>query len=88
MGQSLRENPDAALAGATPYLRLFGLVAGQHYLARAALAVSRDGAEAGGSIALARFFAENLLVAAPGLAETVTGGAESVLGVDPHRISA
>ncbi|MEQ1712069.1 MAG: acyl-CoA dehydrogenase C-terminal domain-containing protein [Hyphomicrobium sp.] len=88
MGQSLQKNPDAALAGATPYLRLFGLVAGQHYLARAALGESRAGAEAGGSIALARFFAENLLVAASGLAETVTGGAESVLGVDPHGISA
>ncbi len=87
MAQNLQNSPESALAGATPYLRLFGLAAGQHYLARAALAESRDGGDGGNAIALARFFAENLLVAAPGLAETVIGGAEAILGVDPDRIS-
>ncbi len=38
MGRALATNPEAALVGATPYLRLFGLAAGQHYLAKAALA--------------------------------------------------
>ncbi len=46
---------DKALAGATPYLRLFALAAGGAYLARAALA---DGSAR--RIALCRFFAENL----------------------------
>ena len=88
MGRALATNPEAALVGATPYLRLFGLAAGQHYLAKAALAASRDGADGAGPVALARFFAENLLVAAPGLAVTVTEGGEAILGVEPQQIGA
>ena len=87
MGEALATNQNGALAGATPYLRLFGLAAGGHYLARGALVACRDG---GGinHIALARFFAENLCVQAQGLADTVTGGADSILGVEPDRLSA
>ena len=62
MGGALQKNPEAALAGAQPYLRLFGLAAGGNYLARAALAAARNGAagSAATRIAVARFFAENL----------------------------
>lgn len=88
MGRHLQSSPDIALAGATPYLRLFGLAAGAHYLARAALSASRDAADGPDAVPLARFFAENLLVAVPGLAEAVTGGADAILGVDPQRLSA
>ncbi len=81
MGRALQKNPEAALAGATPYLRLFGLAAGGHYLARGALAAVRGGSTAETHhIALARFFAENLATAAPGLATSITGGADAVLG--------
>ena len=75
MGRAIAENPEAALAGATPYLRLFGLVAGGAYLAKGALA------DAGNpnAVTVARFFAENCLTAASGLAETTIFGAESVL---------
>ncbi|MFH6785973.1 acyl-CoA dehydrogenase [Methylobacterium sp. MA0201] len=72
--------PDEALAGATPYLRLFGLAQGGTCLAQAALAASaamKEGATDPAHparIALARFFAENLATAARGLEETVTGG--------------
>jgi alkylation response protein AidB-like acyl-CoA dehydrogenase len=69
---------DAALAGATPYLRLFGLAAGGALLADEALAAHRVGAEAPARVAIARFFAENLAVAAPGLERCVVEGAESV----------
>jgi alkylation response protein AidB-like acyl-CoA dehydrogenase len=62
-----------ALSGATPYLRLFSLVAGGAYLARAALA-----APSGERIALARFFAENMLGEVAALKERVLGGAESL----------
>ena len=72
--------PEEALAGATPYLRLFGLAQGGACLARAALAASAalragetDPAHAG-RIALARFFAENLATAAGGLEQTVLDG--------------
>ncbi len=87
MGKALATDQNAALAGATPYLRLFGLAAGGHYLARGALSAARDG---GGTnhVAIARFFAENLCVQAQGLADSVSGGADSILGVEPDRLSA
>ena len=90
IGMSLAKNPDAALAGAAPYLRLFGLAAGGVYLARGALAAARNGASgsAGQSIAVARFFAENLATAASGLKDTVIGGAESALALEPEALSA
>lgn len=87
MGKALSTNPNAALAGATPYLRLFGLAAGGHYLARGALAAVRDGGETN-HVALARFFAENLCVQASGLAAAVTEGAETILEVTPLKLSA
>jgi alkylation response protein AidB-like acyl-CoA dehydrogenase len=70
------------LAGATPYLRLFGLCLGGAALAQEALAAGRagDGAASPARIALARFFAENLVTAAPGLARTVTEGAGALSG--------
>jgi butyryl-CoA dehydrogenase len=75
------------LAGATPYLRLFALARGGTALADMALAAER--LAAGGDdpalarhIALARFFAENIAVAAPGLAMSVMEGAAFVHSPD------
>jgi alkylation response protein AidB-like acyl-CoA dehydrogenase len=84
---ALASRPDAALAGATTYLRLFASVAGGCMLATEALAAARqtgdhlgdNGADKSGRIAVARFFAENLAAQAPALARVVTEGAESVL---------
>ena len=87
LGGALQSNPEAALAGATPYLRLFGLASGGAYLARGGLAAARDG-DASNPIALARFFAENLAIAASGLASSITTGADSVLAATPERLSA
>ena len=87
LGAALQSNPEAVLAGATPYLRLFGLASGGAYLARGALAAARDG-DATNPIALARFFAENLAVASAGLASSITSGADSVLAATPERLSA
>jgi acyl-CoA dehydrogenase len=64
-----------AFAGATPYLRLFGLAAGAIYLAKGAL-----GGENAGRTALARFFAENLLSETRALKDRVMHGAASLLG--------
>lgn len=86
MGEQLRSNPEAALASATPYLRLLGIAAGGAYLGRSAVAGFRDGDGAGRAVMLARFFAENISTEAPGLAETVTGGAESVLAATADRL--
>jgi acyl-CoA dehydrogenase len=75
------KEPDCALAGATPYLRLFGLATGGCLLAKQALAALRLG-DGAGRVALTRFFAENLAVQAPGLERTVTEGAQGVVGAD------
>jgi hypothetical protein len=83
----LPDRVEATLAGATPYLRLFGLAAGGIYLARGALAAASGGSRLEQSrrrAALARFFAENLATAAPGLATAVAEGAEALLGVEPE----
>jgi hypothetical protein len=87
MGSALQSNPEAAMAGATPYLRLFGLAAGGVYLARGALAAARAGGQ-GQPIVLARFFAENIATAAAGLKDTVVGGADSTLMLAPEALSA
>jgi alkylation response protein AidB-like acyl-CoA dehydrogenase len=76
---------DTALAGATPYLRLFGLAAGGAFLANEALAAMRlagNGSDASASIALSRFFAENFAVKAGALERTVIEGADSVNAAD------
>jgi acyl-CoA dehydrogenase len=73
-----QKSSDAALAGATPYLRMFGNAAGGCMLADQALAVLRNGGDGAARIALARFFAENLSVQASGLERAITEGADSI----------
>jgi alkylation response protein AidB-like acyl-CoA dehydrogenase len=68
----------AALAGATPYLRMFGSLAGGCMLADQALAGLRESGNGAARIALARFFAENIAVPAVGLERSVTEGADSI----------
>jgi acyl-CoA dehydrogenase len=65
---------ETALAGATPFLRLAGLVAGAVYLAKGALV---DSARAE-RVALARFMAENLLLETASLRAQIVAGAESL----------
>src|SRR6478609_457218 len=74
-----QKSSDAALAGATPYLRLFGNAAGGCMLAEDALASLRagDGTARG---ALARFFAENIAVQAGGFERTIVEGGDSING--------
>jgi alkylation response protein AidB-like acyl-CoA dehydrogenase len=79
MGLMLQTAPEAALASATPYLRLMSLTAGGAYLAKGALSEETTSPH----VTVARFFAENLLTEAAGLAEAVQSGADSVL-IDPH----
>jgi acyl-CoA dehydrogenase len=73
---------DAALAGATPYLRLFGLASGGCLLAKQALAALRRADAGAPRVALARFFAENFAVQAGGLERTIVEGAAGLLGAD------
>ncbi|WP_429929619.1 acyl-CoA dehydrogenase [Agrobacterium vitis] len=63
-----------ALAGATPYQRLFGLTLTGAYLAKGALAQGEDDKR----VALCRFVAENLLAESSGLKQAVVGGGASL----------
>ena len=79
-------------AGAVPYLRLWGMVAGGWLMARAALAAENGlaaGGENGGEngpgkdfladkVVSARFYADQVLVQAPALGATVTRGWSAV----------
>jgi alkylation response protein AidB-like acyl-CoA dehydrogenase len=75
IGRQLQSNPQVALAGATPYLQLFSLVAAGDALARAALQAGNNPTPA----ALLRFFAENRSVTAWGLAASIMAGHAVVL---------
>jgi acyl-CoA dehydrogenase len=84
MLKTIGPSPAEALAGATPYLRLFGLAAGGAYLAEAALA-AREAMQAGESdpahgrrIRDCRFFAENSASIALGIEHAVVDGAQAV----------
>jgi len=79
IAQALPGNPEKALASATPYLRLMSLVTGGAYLVKGALA--KDPVSP--YVAIARFFAENLLPESKSLSDTIQHGADSVL-VDAH----
>ena len=77
-----KSNPMDTLAGATPYLRLFGLAAGGHYLAKGALAATQeealDPAFVNRKLSSIRFFGANMLTTCGGLAASVMAGSEVV----------
>jgi hypothetical protein len=89
----LMQNPNDALAGATPFTEMFGIVAGGwvHGLsalsARALDPESRD-AFLQAKIATARFYAEHVLPTVAGLVGTATAGAESIFGVPVEAMQA
>jgi len=89
MLERVASNPNDALAGATAYLRMFGLVTGGWVLARSALAAQRLIGEGAGDkmwlaekIATARFYAGRLLPQAAGLLPAATAGAAVLFDVD------
>jgi len=78
------ETPEAAAAGAVPYLKLMGIVTGGWLMARAALAAGNrldngdDSPFYPEKMISARFYADHILIQAPALAATVTRGWDSV----------
>jgi alkylation response protein AidB-like acyl-CoA dehydrogenase len=82
-GRDVRE----VAAGAVPFLQLMGIVSGGWMMARAAqAALEKIGAgETAGfypaKIKTARFYADHVLVEAPGLARAIVGGGASVLAL-------
>ena len=86
------QDPNQALAGATPYLRMFGSTLGAFYLAKEALAASAlldEGADdkefLEAKIVTARFYAEQLLPQDTALVGAVTGGVELLNALTPEQ---
>jgi acyl-CoA dehydrogenase len=79
--------PNDALAGATPYLRLFGSTLGAALLADQALAANKSDGGGKRQTALTRFFAENISVHAQALERTVTDTADAVNAADAVLIN-
>ncbi len=81
----------SAMAGATPYLRLFGLALTGTYLARGALytlqSETASDRERQTRIITARYMAENLLPETAALQRCVTQGAEATLALGPDRLA-
>lgn len=87
-------DPRKALAGATPFLRLFGIVAGGWLLARQALAAgaelaagSDDVAYLRAKITTARFYADHHLPQAGGLVAAVQAGDADLYAVDAASLA-
>ena len=88
------QDPNQAAAGATPYLRMLGTVAGGYFLAKSALAASQL-LEKGSSdkefleakIVTARFYAEQLLPLGTALLGPITAGKETLFAIDPDQMS-
>ena len=78
----LEKEPETALAGASPYLRLFGLASGGCLLAKQALSMKRSGKDPAAALGSARFFAEHMAVTAGALERSVVEGAASVIDAD------
>jgi acyl-CoA dehydrogenase len=86
------KDPRVQFAGAVPFLKLMGIVAGGWQMARAALAA--DTMQGGdqeflkAKKATARFYADHVLVQAPGLRNTVVNGAAGVLALSEDQFLA
>jgi alkylation response protein AidB-like acyl-CoA dehydrogenase len=89
------KDPNAAFAGAVPFLKLMGIVAGGWQLARAALIAESkinkkegDQSFCAAKISTARFFGDHVLSQAPGLAVTVISGAATVMALTEEQFLA
>ncbi len=92
LAQTLASRPDMALAVSVPYLKLCGYVVGGWLMARAAAIADKrvtDGTDREfyqAKLHTARFYAEQILPAAHGLARIVSGGGASVVETDAALI--
>ncbi|MGI8663961.1 MAG: acyl-CoA dehydrogenase [Acidimicrobiales bacterium] len=86
-------DPNDALAGATPFLRMAGIVVGGWVLARQALAarVLAAGGDSDGyyaaKVATARFFGEQIVPQARGLLAAVTAGKVELYAIAPGALA-
>jgi hypothetical protein len=92
MGEHLATDVNDLLAGATPYLEMFGLTIGGWLMGVSALAAQERLDETGDDTFLrtkvdtARFYFEHKLPEVRGLLASTTAGAETVMAVDPEHL--
>jgi len=86
--ETYERDPKRVLAGAVPFLELFGIVAGGWQMGRSALAASRllgqgddDSVFLRTKILTARFYADHFLSRVSGLASTVALGSEAAIAM-------
>jgi 3-(methylthio)propanoyl-CoA dehydrogenase len=82
----LNASPSDILAGATPYLRQFGIVAGGYYLGRLALAAHGRLAEEDDpwlrtKVEAADFYTKQILPQAAGMGDAVSAGSEQLFAI-------
>ena len=85
------KDPRQQFAGAVPFLKLMGVVAGGWQMARAALAAAKGTGDESfdkAKIATARFYADHVLVQAPALRNTVINGAADVMALSEDQFLA
>ena len=85
------KDPRAQFAGAVPFLKLMGIVAGGWQMARAALAAGKASGDAdflSAKAATARFYADHVLVQAPALRNTVVNGSAGVMALSEDQFLA
>ncbi|AWB88764.1 acyl-CoA dehydrogenase [Salinibacterium hongtaonis] len=80
-------DPNAVLAGSTPYQRMWGVVTAGWLLAKGALAASKlpNAERAADELAVARFYAEQLLPQSSGLLSAATAGARDLFALSEDK---
>ena len=88
-----RDDINDALAAASPYARMFGIVAGGYYMAKAALAAQAAGASANGDgafyaakVTTSQFYAEQILPQADGLLASATAPSDTLFAIEPEAM--
>ena len=85
------DDPNQALAGSTPFLRLLGTVVCGGLMGRLGLAAANDDTSGApeflaAKVVSARFFGEQILPTVVGLESVITAGADDLFAITPDRL--
>lgn len=93
LGSRLAVQPNDAAAGSVPFMRLTGVIVGGYYLARSAQIAQQllDSGEGdvdflSDKIAVAKYYAEQILPTVAGLVPTITQGAQQFYAIPNDRL--
>ena len=93
LGSRLADQPNDAAAGSVPFMRLTGVIVGGYYLARSAQ-IAQQLLDSGkgdvdflsDKIAVAKYYAEQILPTVAGLVPTITQGAQQFYAIPNDRL--